>query len=132
MARVIDPQTLPVDELPGVWAPVQWRLTPEERIQEMEAQASASLLANIDVPEALLRLLLNDANIERAYEPPQGYDPEQQGEWDPDIITFAFSTPIELVDVVREPDHLTAVYRFANHGMWSIEISPERVVIERV
>jgi len=132
MARVIDPETLPVDELPGVWAPVQWELEPEERIQETEAQASANLLANVDVPEALLRLLLNDTSIERAYAPPEGYDPQQQGEWDPDIITFVFSTSMTLVEVQREPDHLVAIYQFANHGMWRISVEPERVLIERV
>lgn len=27
MPGVIDPETLPVDELPGIWTPVQWELT---------------------------------------------------------------------------------------------------------
>jgi hypothetical protein len=58
MPGVIDPETMNTDGLPGIWSPVQWKLTEEERIAELEAQTEASLLSAVDVPEAILRLLL--------------------------------------------------------------------------
>lgn len=132
MPGVIDPETMSVDSLPGVWAPIQWEQTEQERAREVENQASASLLANVDVPEAILRLLLNETDVELVLNPPEGYDPEQQGEWDEETLTFAFSKPITLVEAHRERDSLTVVYDLANCGRWMFEIQPERVTIERV
>jgi hypothetical protein len=69
MPSVIDPQSLDANELPTVWSPVQWDLTDDERVQELENQATASMLWAADSPEAILRLLLNETEIERAYAP---------------------------------------------------------------
>lgn len=132
MPGVIDPETLHVDELPGVWAPVQWELSEEERAQEVENQATSSLLASVDIPEAILRLLLNELGIEVCYEPPEGYNPEEQGEWDPNLLTFAFSRPMVAEHVERTPDRLVAIYNFGDRGRWAFEIEGERVLIERV
>lgn len=132
MPEVIDPETMNIDELPGIWSPVQWELSPEERLAEAEAQAQSSLLANIDVPEAILRLLLNEYAIGRAYTSPEGYDPEVQGEWDENILTYAFTKPVTLEQVERNRDRLVVIYQFANLGKWMIEVQPERVVIERI
>jgi hypothetical protein len=132
MPAVIDPETMPVDELPGVWAPVQWEQTEQERATEIESQAAASLLANVDVPEAILRLLLNETEAEQTYAPPPGYQPDQQGEWDPGLITFAFRRPLRLVQVDRKPDTLTIEYDFVDLGHWVFEITPEKVIIERI
>lgn len=132
MPGVIDPETLHVDDLPGVWAPVQWEQTPEERAAEIENQARASLLANVDVPEAILRLLLNETEADTVYAPPEGYQTEQQGDWDDTLITFAFKRPIRLTRVEREPERLVVEYQFANLGYWLLTIEPERVTIERI
>lgn len=132
MPGYIDPETMNADELPGIWAPVQWDLTPEERAAEIEIQAAASLLSTVDVPEAILRLLLNETNIGRAYNPPAGYDPEIQGEWDPEILTFAYTKRMELERIERFPDRLALIYKFENLGTWAFEITPEKVVIERI
>jgi hypothetical protein len=132
MPGVIDPETLYVDNLPGIWSPVQWELSEAERIQELEEQAKASLLAAIDVPESILRLLLNETEIERAYEPPAGYDPEQQGEWDESLVTFQFRRPIRLERVDRGPDSFLVEYNFGDLGYWILEFEPERVTIERI
>ena len=132
MPAVIDPETLYVDDLPGIWSPVQWDLTEGERIQELEEQATASLLWAIDAPEAILRLLLGETDIERAYEPPKGFQPEQQGEWDESILTFQFKRPIRLERVEREPERLYVEYHFGVLGYWAFEIEPERVTIQRV
>ncbi len=132
MPGVIDPETLHVDELPGVWTPVQWEQTREEHAQELEAQAEASLLRTVDIPEAILRLLLNETDIENLYAPPDGYDPAQQGEWDPNLITFAFLRPVKLESVRRERDSIEAVYNFGDRGWWSFEIEPEKVTIQRI
>ena len=58
MPGYIDAEFMHVDDLPGIWSPVQWDLTPEERVAEVEEQAHASLMAAVDVPEAILRMLL--------------------------------------------------------------------------
>ncbi|GAG46260.1 unnamed protein product, partial [marine sediment metagenome] len=63
MPRSIDPQTMNVDELPGIWSPVQWDLSEDERLEELENQATASLLWTVDTPEAILRLFLNETDI---------------------------------------------------------------------
>jgi hypothetical protein len=132
MPGVIDPETLYVDDLPGIWSPVQWELSEEERIHELEEQAKASLLAVVDGPEAILRLLLDETEIERAYEPPQGYDPEQQGEWDDSLITFQFKRQVRLERVDRNSELLSVEYNFGDLGYWILEIESERVTIERV
>lgn len=132
MPGVIDPETVYVDDLPGIWSPVQWELSEAERIHELEEQAKASLLAAVDVPEAILRLLLDETEIERAYEPPSGYDPDQQGEWDDSLVTFQFRRQIRLERVEREPDSISIEYNFGDLGYWILEFEPERVTIERI
>ena len=132
MPNIIDHETFHADELPTVWSPVQWDLTPEEKAVELEQQAAASLLWNADTGEAILRLLLAETAIQRAYEPPDGYDPEQQGEWDENLITFGFKQPIELVEIRRENQHTNVLYKFGDLGYWEINIGPERATISRV
>ena len=132
MPSVIDPDTMNVDNLPGIWAPVQWDLTEEERNAELEAQAQASLMWAIDSPEAILRLYLNETTIERTTDPPWGYDHEIQGEWDSAIVTFMFSRYFELVKTERRPNYLYVEYDIEDLGRWSMEIEPEKVRIERI
>jgi hypothetical protein len=132
MPSIIDHETMNVDELPGIWSPVQWELTEEERIQELDTQARASLVSVIDAPEAVLRLLLDETAIERAFDPPSGYNPEQQGEWDPDLLTFQFQRPITLVKVERGRERLYIEYRVADLGYWALVIEPEHVEIYRI
>ncbi len=132
MPGVIDPETINVDDLPPVWTPVQWELTDEERIKELEEQATASLLWSADAPEAMLRLLLSETEIERAYEPPPNYDPEAQGEWDDSLVTFQFRRQVELLKVEREPGRLYVEYKFSDLGYWGIEIEPDGVNIARI
>ena len=132
MPKIIDPETMYVDDLPGIWSPVQWELSEQERIQELEDQAKASLLWAVNVPETILRLLLSETDIQRAYGPPEGYDPEEQGYWEEDLVTFQFKRPIRLERVDREGDCLYIEYDFNSLGRWSLEIEPERVIIERI
>ena len=131
MPGVIDPETMNADGLAGIWSPVQWELTDEERIREVETQATASLLWSVVVPEAILRLLLQESAIERLFEPPENYDPEEQGEWDNKLVTFGFQKPIELVKMEREQNYLYLEYKFGDFGYWYIEIEPEKVTIKR-
>jgi hypothetical protein len=132
MPAVIDPETMNVDELPGVWSPVQWELNEEERSQELESQAAASLLFAVDVPEAILRLLLSEYHIDRTFDPPDNYDPEIQGEWDDSLLTFQFNRSIRLVKSEREQNRLYVEYYLADLGYWALEIEPESVRIFRV
>ena len=132
MPNVIDYETMNVDELPGVWNPIQWEITEAERAHEIENQATASLLWSVDIPEAILRLLLTETGIERAYDPPDGFDPEMQGDWDHELITFKYQRAIRLESVNRDRECLTVTYELEGLGHWSIEIGSERVIIERV
>ena len=132
MPSVIDPETLHVDRLPVVWSPVQSPLTEDERAHEVEEQATASLLWAADAPETILRLLLSETAIVRAFEPPQGYDLDEQGEWDPRLVTFAFARPIRLLSAERQPDRLALEYRLDGAGYWRMEITPDSVHISRL
>jgi hypothetical protein len=106
MPSVIDPETLYVSDLPGVWSPVQWELSETERENEIESQATASLLWSVSVPEAILRLLLDETSIERAFEPPYGYDEELQGEWDNSLLAFSFKHKVKIEKIERESNFL--------------------------
>jgi hypothetical protein len=132
MPGVIDPETMNVDDLPGIWSPVQWELSVEERAEEVENQATASLLWSVDVPESILRMLLLEIGIERLYDPPKGYNDTKQGEWDGQLITYGFKKPIQLIKVEREHNYLYLEYKFGDFGYWYIEIEPEKVTISRI
>ncbi len=132
MPAIMDPETMYVDDLPAIWSPVQWELAPEEHAHELEEQATASLLRAVDAPEAILRLMLDETGIQRAYEAPEGYDPEQQGEWNSALVTFQFKRPIRLERVERDRDFLYVEYNFGDLGRWALEFEPEKVRIERV
>jgi hypothetical protein len=132
MPAYIDAEFMHVDDLPGIWSPIQWDLTPEEKVAEVEEQARASLMAAIDVPEAVLRMLLGETAIERSYAAPEGYDPVQQGDWDDGILTFEFKRPIKLLNHERGPGHLLVQYDFHDLGRWQLEISEESFHLARI
>lgn len=132
MPKIIIPETINIDELPGIWSPVQWEISPEEEIEELESQATASLLWSIDTPEAILRLLLDELQIERAYQPPEGYNAALQGEWESDLVTFKFKRKVSLVTSERDEDYLYVEYDVEDVGNWAIEIEPENVNISRI
>ena len=132
MPGVIDPETFYIDELPGIWSPIQWDLTEEEHIKEVQDQSTASLLWSVGALEAILRLLLNETGIERTLESPEGFDPELQGEWDDSIVTFKFKRHIKLERIDRGHDDLYVEYHFGDFGRWSFEIEKEKVVIKRI
>jgi len=132
MPAYMDPETIHVDELPAIWSPVQWEIDESERIQELHLQATASLLWTADSPEAMLRLMLSETDIERTLKPPDGYDPELQGEWDDDLVTFVFKRAFKLVKVERENDFFYAEYKVSDLGVYAIEIETDKVNIYRI
>jgi len=132
MPAYMDPETIHVDELPAIWSPVQWEIDESERIQELHLQATASLLWVADSPEAMLRVMLSETGIERTLKPPDGYDPELQGEWDDDLVTFVFKRPFKLVKVERENDFFYAEYKVSDLGVYAIEIESDKVSIYRI
>ena len=132
MPGVIDTETIIANDLPGIWSPVQWELSEAERVQEVENQATASLLWSVDIPEAILRMLLQETEIIRLFEPPEDYEEDDQGEWDHELVTFGFRKPIKLTKVEREQDYLYLEYKFGDFGYWYIEIEPEKVTISRI
>jgi hypothetical protein len=131
MPGEIDVETIQVDELPTIWCPVQNELSEQEHARELEVQATASLLWAATVPEQVLRVLLAETAIDRALKPPEGYDPEIQGEWDPDQIVFAFRRHIQLVRQNRDSQRLVLEYKLEGAGYWAIEITPDSVRIDR-
>jgi hypothetical protein len=132
MPGFIDPQHTNPSNLPTIWSPVQWELTDEQRADELDNQATASLLWSADILEAVLRLLLNETEIERAYEPPEGYDPEQQGEWDESLLTFQFKRPIKIEKFEQRSNGVYIEYQFGGLGHWAIDITPDEVNIRRL
>jgi len=132
MPGVVDPETMYIDDLPGIWSPVQWELSEEEKREEIEQQAQASLLWSVSAPEAILRLLLDECEIERALDPPDSYDPELQGEWDESLVTFKFRRSIRLDAVERERESLCVIYDFGDVGYREFEITPEKVILSRI
>ncbi len=77
---------------------------------ELEQQAQASLLWAADSPETLLRLLLNEYDIERTHEPPSGYDSDIQGEWNDKLVIFHFKREFQLIKVERDKDYFYVEY----------------------
>jgi hypothetical protein len=132
MPGIIDPETMDTEGLPGVWSPVQWDLTEEERLEELDTQSKASLLWAVDAPEAILRLLLQETDIKRLLEPPGGYDPTIQGDWDLELVTVGFQYPFELIKEERESNYLYLEYKVGDSVYWSFEIEPEKVTIARI
>jgi hypothetical protein len=132
MPKDIDPQTINADNLPGIWSPIQWELSEGEQLMELEEQSIASLLFSVDPPEAILRLLLNEYAIERAHEPPKGFDPELQGDWDSELVTFKFKRAITLNRIERDPENLYLEYKVEDLGTWILEISNDNVDIYRL
>jgi len=132
MPSIIDPQTIHVDELPPIWSPIQWELSEEERVEAIDEQAVASLLWTMDAPEAILRLLLGETDIQRLHQEPDDYDPAEQGEWDDEVLTFGPYRPMKLIEIEREPDFMRLVYKFGDLGYWEFMIEPEKVTIERI
>lgn len=132
MPSIIDTETIYVDELPTVWSPVQGQLSPQDHAKELEEQATASLLWASPVPEQILRILLDETSVEPIDEPPAGFDPEIQGEWNPAAIIFAFKRPINLVREERTPEMLVLEYKLEGAGYWIFEITPETVTIGRI
>ncbi|MBN2258472.1 MAG: hypothetical protein JW704_11765 [Anaerolineaceae bacterium] len=132
MPGYIDAEFMHVDDLPGIWSPIQWDLTDAEKVDEVEEQARASLMAAIDVPEAILRALLGETGIKRANGAPDGYDPEQQGEWDDSILTFKFKRPITLLHHERGRGSLMVQYDFHELGIWQMDISEDSFHLTRI
>ena len=99
---------------------------------EIEEQSTASLIFSVDPPEAILRLLLNEYAIERAYEQPKGYNPELQGDWDSDLVTFKFKRAITLNRIERNPENLYLEYKVEDLGTWVFEIGNDNVEIYRL
>jgi hypothetical protein len=86
----------------------------------------------MDAPEAVLRLLLDETGIQRLFAPPRDYDPEEQGDWNKELITFGPQRPIKLESIERTPTRLELVYDFGEMGRWEFVIESERVALERI
>jgi hypothetical protein len=129
MPGVIDVETVHIDDLPTIWCPIQQELSPEEHAKELQAQATASLLWATPIPEQILRILLDETAIDRIFDPPDGYDPDAQGEWNPGLLTFAFKRAIKLMKEERTPQKLLLEYKIDDAGYWAVEITEDTMTV---
>jgi hypothetical protein len=131
MSPAFDAQTFPTIDVPAVWC---YRKPPEERPEFaafVEQQAVGGLLLSADPVEIVLRLMLGLTQVEGVYDPPPGYDPELQGEWDGDTLTFVFKRRIRKVGEVREYGAIRLEYQVQGSGTFQVVIEEEKVAIER-
>ena len=131
MSGYLDPLTFPVLDVPAIWCPEKERLVGNPLATSIEEQAKASLLASADTVESILRLLYDKAEIERVLEPPQGYNPEVQGDWDDQQVTFAFLRRVERISEERDDESLRMEYRIDGCGKFMVEITPESFSIQK-
>jgi hypothetical protein len=131
MSGYLDPLTFPVLDVPAIWCPQKEKVLGNPLATSIEEQAKASLLASADTVEAILRLLHGETAIDRVFEPPQGYNPDVQGEWDDDAVTFAFHRRVEKIREIRDEQSLLLEYQMEGCGRYRVEITPERFSIEK-
>jgi secreted PhoX family phosphatase len=131
MPSYLDPLTFPVLDVPAIWCPEKERVLGNSLAVSIEAQAKASLLASADTVESILRLLFDEAEIDRVFEPPQGYNPEVQGDWDDQQVTFVFRRRVEKISEERDNESLRMEYRMEGCGQYRVEITSESFSIEK-
>ncbi|NIM93892.1 MAG: hypothetical protein GTO18_09305 [Anaerolineales bacterium] len=95
-------------------------------------KTQASLIWAICIPEAILRLLLNEMAFERTLEPPPGYDPSVQGSWDETYATYTFRRAIRITEYSRDVNRLLVDYDFGSLGRWKVDIQPKEVTIRKI
>ena len=88
-------------------------------------------MASAHIAEAVLRMLYGETEIERVFNPPQGYNPEVQGDWDDQLVTFAFQRRVEKISEERDDESMRLEYRMEGCGQYSIEITAEGFSIEK-
>jgi hypothetical protein len=125
------PDQLKLIQLPTVWSPAGVETSADGSPQSIQ-QAQAGLLLAVSPVEAALRLLMNEVEVEPVNEPPKGYDPDQQGEWNPQKSHFRFKRAVRLMRVEKNPNGLDLEYNFGDLGYWTVSIEADNVRITRV
>ncbi len=134
MPSVIDPETMPADDLPGLWSPAESRLPHDDLRKDLTEEARARLLWMVSPPETILRLLLNETEIDSGFIP-SGIDPHGSGgENEPgeDEFTFYFAREFELIKTERSRDRLYVEYKVQDLGYWYLNIESEKATIGRL
>jgi hypothetical protein len=127
----LDPLTFPTIPLPAVWSPVREKSDGNPLALQIEEQAKGSLLVTADTLESVLRLLLGVTEVERVFSPPDGYDAEQQGEWDEDAVTFAFTRGIRILSESRSADELSLRYEVEGLGTYTVAVTADGLDVRR-
>jgi len=128
----LSPDQLKLVQLPIVWSPAAAPAASPDGMPDWISLAQAGLLLAVSAPEAALRLFLQETEVEQVSEPPKGYDPIQQGEWDPQGAAYHFKRRIRMMRVEKIPDRLTVEYHFGDLGYWAVTIEADTVQIARV
>jgi hypothetical protein len=131
MSGFLDPLTFPTIDVPAIWCPRKEKRLGSTLALSIEEQAKGSLLQSADLVEVVLRLIYGETEIERTFVPPEGYDPEVQGEWDESQVTFAFARKVKKVFEERNEQCLQMEYQVDGSGRFRVEITPESFSIER-
>ncbi len=131
MSGVLDPLTFPSLDVPAIWCPQKEKLLGNALARSIEEQARGCLLQSADPVEAVLRLIYGETEIERAFVPPEGYNPQVQGEWDDSQVTFAFTRRVQKISEERNEDSLRMEYAVDGSGRFHVEITPDSFSIAR-
>jgi hypothetical protein len=123
MTSVIDPLTFPVIDVPAIWCPPETKTRTAHPVLELERQAQANLILSADIIESVIRLIFGEAEIEKVMEPPEGYDPDVQGDWDESVATYAFKRPILKIEEERDEQHLLLVYSMKELGTYRVALT---------
>jgi len=129
MSGVLDPQTFPTIDVPAIWCPKKEKLRGNPLALAIEEQAKGSLLLSADPVEAVLRLLYGELEVTRAEEQPRGYNPEVQGDWDKEEVTFAFARRAKKISEERSEYSLQLEYELEGCGRYSVAVSADSVSI---
>lgn len=156
MPGAIDFETMDVDELTPVWWPSDGELTAEQYETMVQQEARTHLLAMVGVPEAILRLLVQETEVSRVahevVDQGRGARRDFEAEADADADagdgadagagddadagfppdSFEFSHPIVAEKVETTRDGLFVVYSLEGSGTWRMLFESGRVTIERV
>jgi hypothetical protein len=131
MPYAFDAQTFPTIDVPAVWCYQKPPADQAEFAGFVEQQAAGGLILSADTVESVLRLLLGLTRVEGVYDPPSGYDPELQGDWDGSILTFVFTRRIRKVAETRSEKELELEYQVENQGTFRVVIREDGVSIEK-
>jgi hypothetical protein len=128
----LDPLTFPTINLPAIWTPTPENADDHPPALQIMEKARGRLLMTADILESILRQLLGETEVERVSAPPEGYDPDLQGDWDETVPTFAFQRRISLWEEERSEDVLSVRLSVDGKDSYRAEVTKNGLAITRI